>query len=198
MITFLRGTVVDKQPTRVVLDVAGVGYEVFIPLSSYDRLPPEGEACTILTHDYIREDTHQLFGFSSDAERRLFTQLLAISGIGPRLALSALSGLSVRELRAAVVDGDVRRLSTISGLGKKTAERIVVELRHKMGEADALEAVAGAEAGTEAARGSRDAVMALIALGYKQADAQKMVAAATRGAVQPLSVEEVIRKALAG
>jgi Holliday junction DNA helicase RuvA len=198
MITFLHGTVVDKQPTRLVLDVGGIGYEVFIPLSSYDRLPPAGESCTILTHDYIREDTHQLFGFVTGAERKLFTQLLGISGIGPRLALSALSGLSVRELRVAVVDGDVRRLSTISGLGKKTAERIVVELRHKMGEADALEAVAGVPAGEEKDQTARDAVMALIALGYRQADAQKMVSTVVRGAERPLVVEEVIRKALAG
>ena len=132
MITFLEGTLVEKQPTRIVLAVHGVGYEVFIPLSSYDRLPEENAPCRILTHDHLREDAHLLYGFVTEAERGLFGMLLGISGIGPKTALSALSGLSVRDLKTAVVEGDVKRLSSISGIGKKTAERIVVELRHSL------------------------------------------------------------------
>lgn len=198
MITYLQGKLVEKQPTRVVLDVGGVGYEVFIPLSSYDRLPAKDTACRILTIDHVREDTHQLFGFTTEAERKMFSLLLSISGVGPKLALSALSGLSVRELIRAIMDGDVKRLSSISGLGKKTSERIVVELRDRIGEADALDAVAGADelSGEDAQR--RDAVLALIALGYKQADAARMVATALKGATGDISVETIIKHALGG
>jgi holliday junction DNA helicase RuvA len=197
MITYLNGTLVEKQPTRIVLDVGGVGYEVLIPLSSYDRLPHTDAACRILTVDYVREDTHQLFGFMTGRERRMFGQLTGISGIGPKLALSALSGLSVRDLTRAILDGDTKRLASISGLGKRTAERIVVELRDKIGEADALEAAAGAAEPDATDVRRRDAVLALVALGYKQADAARMVA----GVLQDrpaAAVEDIIKHALGG
>ena len=126
MITFLDGEIVEKRPTDVVMSVHGVGYEVFIPLSSYDRLPSRGDACRILTIDHVREDTHCLYGFMTEPERHMFKLLMGISGIGPKLALSALSGLTVRELKVAVVEGDVKRLSSISGVGRKMAERMVV------------------------------------------------------------------------
>jgi len=198
MITFLEGTLAEKAPTRIVLDVHGVGYEVFIPLSSYDRLPGENTPCRVLIHDHLREDLHNLYGFITAAERSLFEMLLGISGIGPKTALSALSGLSVRDLKLAVVDGDVKRLSSISGIGKKTAERMVVELRHKMSAGDALEAVAGAEAtGTMDLR-TRDAILALISLGYKQADAQARVREILSGLKPSVTVEDVVRAALAG
>ena len=195
MITFLEGVLEEKQPTRAVLNVGGVGYEVFIPLSSYDRLPRAGERCRLLIHDHIREDAHLLFGFGAEDERRMFALLLGVSGVGPKLALSALSSLSVRDLKTAVVEGDVRRLSSISGVGKKTAERLAVELRHKIGAAEAFEAVAGEEETTEATAALRDAAMALVSLGYKQEEARKMVRAACKDGETP-SVEEVIRKAL--
>jgi Holliday junction DNA helicase RuvA len=197
MITFLSGTVVEKHPTRVVLDVGGVGYEVFIPLSSYDRLPKTGETCRILTVDYVREDNHQLFGFMSEGERRMFLLLMATNGIGPKLALSALSGLTVREIKAAIVEGDVRRLSSISGVGKKMAERIAVECRDKIDRGEAMEAAAGGAEATEQEVKTRDAVLALVSLGYKQAAARKMVADATRGA-DDLDVESIIKKSLSG
>jgi len=197
MITFLHGTVVEKQPTRVVVDVNGVGYEILIPISSYDRLPSKNEKCRILTYDYVREDTHQIFGFMTEAERSMFVLLMNTSGIGPKLALSALSGLSVRELKAAVVEGDVKRLSSVSGVGRRMAERLVVELRHKIGEAEALEAVAGAGEVSERDMKARDAVMALIALGYKQEAARKMINAALREGAADESVESVIKSALA-
>lgn len=197
MITFLRGELVEKQPTRVVLDVGGVGYEVAIPLSSYERLPSTGKEVRILTVYHVREDAHLLFGFMTEAERALFGQLTAITGIGPKLALSALSGLSVRDLKAAVVEGDVKRISTISGVGKKMAERIVVELRHKLSAAESLEAVAG---GTDAAGGDRgalrDALMALVALGYKQEDARKMVMRVQQDHPDVNDVERIIKIAL--
>jgi holliday junction DNA helicase RuvA len=199
MITFLEGRLVEKQPTHAVMNVGGVGYEVVIPLSSYDRLPAVGEACRILTYDHVREDLHQLFGFMTEPERALFVLLMTVSGIGPKLALCALSGMSVRELKAAIVGGDVKRLSSISGIGKKLAERMVVELRDKIGKADALEAVAGVQELSESDLKLRDAVMALIALGYKQAEARLMVIGVLKGGDSAgLSVEEIVRKALGG
>ena len=199
MITFLDGILVEKHPTRVVLDVGGVGYEAFIPLSSYDRLPPRDERCRLLVYDYVREDVHSLFGFMTGAERDLFVLLMGASGIGPKLALSALSGLSVRDLKAAVVEGDVKRLSSISGIGRKMAERLIVELRDRIGAGEALEAVAGAAEGSEADSLIHDAMLALVSLGYKQEAARKMVVAAI-GADKPgnLTLEAVIKKALGG
>lgn len=196
MITFLAGRLVEKDPTRVVLDVQGVGYEVFIPLSSYDRLPAPGEAARLLTYDHVREDLHALYGFATDEERRLFLLLMGVSGIGPRLALTALSGLSVRDLKAAVAQGDVKRLSSVSGIGKKTAERMVVELRDKLTAGEALEAVAGAAAGEPDAR-LRDAILALVSLGYKQAEAQKRVRDVLSGVGPQTTVEDIVRRALA-
>jgi len=196
MITFLEGLLVEKDPTRVVVSAQGVGYEVFIPLSSYDRLPAAGASLRILTYDHVREDTHALYGFMTEEERRLFLLLMGVSGIGPRLALTALSGLSVRDLKAAVAKGDIKRLSSISGIGKKTAERMVVELRDKLTAGEALEAVVGAAAGEPDAR-LRDAILALISLGYKQADAQKRVREVLHHVGAKTTVEEIVRKALA-
>lgn len=198
MITFLDGTLVEKHPTRIVLNVGGVGYEVFIPLSSYDRMGSESAACHVFIHDYVREDAHTLFGFATEPERGLFEMLLAVNGIGPKLALSALSGMSVRELKTAVVEGDAKRLSTISGVGKKMAERMVVELRDKLSRGEALEAVAGAEAPSEEDARTRDAVLALISLGYKQEAAQKMVRQVLNKAGGVDTVEEILKRALVG
>jgi holliday junction DNA helicase RuvA len=196
MITFVRGSLVEKHPTRAVLDVGGVGYEVMIPLSSFDRLPQTGEACRILTVDHVREDTHQLFGFMTETEREMFGLLTGITGIGPKLALSALSGLSVRDIKAAVVEGDLKRISSISGVGKKMAERIVVELRHKISAGEAFEAVAGSADGGEVRAELRDAMLALVALGYKQDDARKMVMKVTGAHPDAADVESIIKFAL--
>ena len=198
MITFLHGTLVEKYPTRAVLDINGIGYEVFIPLSSYDRLPSIGEVCHILIVDHVREDNHQLFGFMSESERRMFHLLMGTSGIGPKLALSALSGLSTKDIKAAVVEGDVKRLSSISGVGKKMAERMVVELRYKITDGEALEAVAGEDEDTSGGQVMRDALMALIALGYKQESARKMLQKTAKSHPHIDNVEELIKKALAG
>ena len=196
MIIFLEGALVEKDPTRIVLSVGGVGYEVFIPLSSYDKLPSSGDSCRVLTYDHVREDTHALYGFLTPEEREMFLRLMDVSGIGPRLALTALSGLSVRELKAAVVRGDIARLSSVSGIGKKTAERIVLELRDKIGEGEAMEAVTAGASPEESTR-MRDAMLALISLGYKQAEAQKMVKDVVKTLGPDASVEETVRKALA-
>lgn len=196
MITFLRGELVEKHPTRAVLDVGGVGYDVLIPLSSFDRLPIVGEACRILTIDHVREDSHQLFGFMSEAEREMFGLLTGITGIGPKLALSALSGLSVRDIKAAVVEGNLKRISSISGVGKKMAERIVVELRHKLSAADALEAVSGGGGALGGDGALRDAMLALVALGYKADAASKMVTNVTTAHPEAADVESIIKFAL--
>jgi Holliday junction DNA helicase RuvA len=197
MISFLEGTLAEKDPTRIVVNVGGVGYEVFIPLSSYDRLPAPGTACRILTYYHVREDAHALYGFLSDEERRMFMMLLNVSGIGPKLGITVLSGLSIRDLKAAIVRRDVKRLASISGIGKKTAERIVVELADKISAGEAMEAVTGGGAPSPADQRLRDAILALIALDYKQAEAQKMVQAALAGLPAEATVEEIVRRALA-
>src|SRR3954463_3544555 len=140
MIHFLRGKLVEALPTQIVVDVGGVGYEVLIPLSSFDKLPARGGDLTILTHLSIREDAHVLYGFMTASERDMFRLLIhAVSGIGPKTALNILSGINIGALRSAVAMGDVKSLSQISGVGKKTAERIVVELKDKIGKSIALE-----------------------------------------------------------
>ncbi|MBN2302250.1 MAG: Holliday junction branch migration protein RuvA [Lentisphaerae bacterium] len=199
MITFLNGILVDKQPTRIEIEVGGVGYEVLIPLSSYDKLPACGSACRVLTYDHVREDQHQLYGFITADERNMFVLLISISGIGPKLAIGALSGLTVRDLRNAIIHGDAKRLSSISGVGKKMAERIALELRDKIDPADVLKSSsAGAEMTAEQVR-VRDAILALISLGYKQDTAKRMVSDATSGvSVKDMSVEEIIRGSLSG
>src|SRR5437867_7514710 len=176
MITFLDGRLVSALPTQAVVDVNGVGYEVFIPLSSYDKLPGVGESIHLLTHLAVREDAHVLYGFMSATERDLFRLLVNnVSGIGPKLALAVLSGMSVNNFKAAVVNSDVVSLAKISGLGKKTAERIVLELKDKLGVAAAWEAASATHAPTPEQEQANEAVLALIALGYKQIDAHKAV-----------------------
>src|ERR1043165_9079811 len=176
MITFLNATLTAALPTQAIVDVRGVGYEVFIPLSSYDKLPAAGQPVQILTHLHVREDAQILYGFMTAAERDLFRLLVNnVSGIGPKLALAVLSGMSVSNFKAAVVNSDTTAISKISGIGKKTAERIVLELKDKLGVAAAWEAATAAHAPTPEQEQANEAVLALIALGYKQIDAPKAV-----------------------
>src|SRR5258708_17327904 len=138
MIAFLEGELAEAWPTQVVISVQGVGYLVQIPLSSFDQLPPVGQRVRLLTHLVVREDAHLLFGFANSAERDLFRLLLQhVTGVGPKLALAVLSGMTVSPFKAAVVRGDVATLATIRGVGKKTAERIVLELKDRVGVAAA-------------------------------------------------------------
>ena len=195
MITFLDGILEEKQPARVVMNVGGVGYELAVPLSSFDKLPPEGEKSRVLIYHHITDSSQSLFGFATDEERRMFTLLLGVNGIGPKIAVSALSGLSVRELKTALIESDVKRISSISGIGKKTAERVIVELRDKFTTGETLEALAGANAEPGDTR-LRDAALALVSLGYKQDDARKMVQKFAGDSES--SVEEIIRKSLTG
>ncbi len=197
MITFLAGKLATALPTQATIDVNGVGYELLIPLSSYDRLSAVGQAVQILTHLHVREDAHILYGFMSAAERDLFRLLVNnVTGIGPKLALAVLSGMSVGNFKAAVVNGDVALLSKISGLGKKTAERIVLELKDKLGVAAAWEVASAAHAPTPEEGQANEAVLALIALGYKQVDAHKAVRELQEKQPEVQSAEELVKLAL--
>jgi Holliday junction DNA helicase RuvA len=198
MIHFLRGKLVEVLPTQMVIDVNGVGYEVLIPLSSFDKLPARGNEVTILTHLSIREDAHVLYGFMTAAERDIFRLLInTVSGIGPKIALNILSGINIGALRSAVAMGDVKLLSQISGVGKKTAERIVVELKDKIGKTAALEPGTGARAALSPEDEKfSDAVGALLALGFKQPEAHDAIRAAQALLGAQASVEQLVRAAL--
>jgi len=197
MIAFLEGRLVEALPTQVVVEVHGVGYEVFIPLSSFDKLPAPGQPVRLLTHLAVREDAHVLYGFATAAERDLFRLLVHhVSGIGPKLALNILSGMSPAAFRGAVAAGDVKALSRISGVGRKTAERLVVELRDKVGAAGTWEAASEQRALTPAEQRLNDAVLALIALDFKPPEAHEAVRAAQAMLGPEATVEELVRAAL--
>ena len=197
MISFLHGKLVDALPTQVPVEVNGVGYDVLIPLSSFDKLPQPGGDVRLLTHLAVREDAHVLYGFMTAAERELFRMLInTVSGIGPKIALNVLSGMNPVAFRGAVANGDVKSLSQISGVGKKTAERIVVELRDKIGAAGAWEASSAARTLSSSDQKVNDAVLALMALGFKQPDAHESVRAAQAMLGETASVEELVRAAL--
>ena len=185
------------MPTQIVLDVHGVGYEVLIPLSSYDKLPAPGHDIKLLTHLAIREDAHVLYGFMTAAERDLFRLLINnVSGIGPKTALNVLSGMSVVAFRGAVANGDVKALSQVSGVGKKTAERIVIELRDKVGAAGAWEASSAQRTLSAQDQKANDAILALMALGFKQIEAHDSVRVALEKLGSGASVEELVRASL--
>jgi Holliday junction DNA helicase RuvA len=197
VISFLQGTLEESLPTQIVVNAGGVGYQVLIPLSSYDRLPAPGEPVKVLTHLQVREDAHVLFGFMTAAERDLFLLLLNnVSGVGPKLALAVLSGMSVANFKNCVVNNDVAALSKLRGLGKKTAERIVLELRDKLGVAATWEAASSAHAPTPEQTAINDAVLALISLGYKQVEAHQALKKIHRPGGEPAQAEELVRQAL--
>lgn len=197
MITFLHGKLVEALPTQAIVDIQGVGYEVLIPLSSFDKLPQPGHEVKLLTQLIVREDAHILYGFASAAERDLFRLLInSVSGIGPKTALNILSGMNAVTFRGAVANGDVKSLSQISGVGKKTAERIVVELRDKIGAAGAWEASSAARSLSATDQKLNDAVLALMALGFKQVEAHDTVRGAQAVLGPQATVEELVRASL--
>jgi|JI10StandDraft_1071094.scaffolds.fasta_scaffold182317_2 Holliday junction DNA helicase RuvA len=177
MIAFLRGQLVDALPNAATVDVNGVGYQVLIPLSTFDKLPAAGAQVQLLTHHHITDQGQSLFGFATAEERDLFRLLIdRVSGVGPKMGLAVLSGMAVSVFKDAVVHNDVKALSRIKGVGGKTAERIVLELKDKVGVVDAWQAAESARGSHDPGREAQsDAVLALIALGFKQADAQKTV-----------------------
>lgn len=194
MIARLAGILLEKSPPYLVIDVNGVGYEVEAPTGVFDQLPENGKNVAILIHHHFSQDHQTLFGFGSIGERELFRKLLKVNGIGAKLALAILSGASGDELTRYVSSGDVAALTSIPGIGKKTAERIVMELRDKL---DGIALVAGTGAGAAAGGVSTDPVTeashALTALGYKPAEVSRMVSAVAEAS---MDAEEIIRKAL--
>ncbi len=186
MIGRIQGVLVEKDFPQILVSCNGVGYEIGVPMSTFYPLPRIGEEVTLLTHMVVREDAHLLFGFVTAGERNAFRQLLKISGVGPKVALSVLSGLSVDDLAAAVANEDAARLTKVPGIGKKTAERLVLELRDKLPKT--LTAMARADA--PAAGG--DVVSALLALGYNEREAQ----AAVKQLSAELQLPDAIRQAL--
>jgi Holliday junction DNA helicase RuvA len=197
MITFLHGKLVESLPTQVTVEVGGVGYEVLIPLSSYDKLPQPGQELKLLTHLVVREDAHLLYGFMTVAERELFRLLVnTVSGIGPKIALNILSGINVVAFRGAVAGNDVKALAQISGVGKKTAERIVVELKDKIGVAGGWEASSAQRALSPEDQKLNDAVLALIALGFKQIEAHDLVRKFQVSLGPNATVEDLVRACL--
>ncbi len=186
MIGRVSGRLLTKQPPQITVDVNGIGYEIDVPMSTLYQLPATGAEVTLYTQLVVREDAHLLYGFATEAERALFRQLIKISGVGARTALSVLSGLSVAELREAVRGQDIARMTKIPGIGKKTAERLLLELR------DRLDLKAGESSGSAAAPGTGDIVNALGALGYNDREVSWAVEKLPPG----VSVTEGIRQAL--
>ena len=197
MIGFLRGKLMQKSPPQLLLDVQGVGYEVEAPMTTFYNLPALGEEVKLHTHLVIREDAHILFGFASDTERSLFRTLIKVNGVGPKLALTILSGQSVPEFYRCVDDNDVKSLVRLPGVGQKTAERLIIEMRGRLPELTNLSLMPhhANPATSPAGSPKQEAVTALCALGYKPQDAARMVQAI---AVEDKSCEDIIRLALRG
>jgi len=192
----LQGVLLRKEPPALMLDVGGVGYELEAPMTAFYELPAVGERVTLYTHLVVREDAHLLYGFVREAQRRLFRELLKVNGVGPRVALAVLSGLSDEEFCRCVAEEDIARLTKVPGIGRKTAERLVIEMRDKLPKDIPMLASTTTAAGPVAPGDPvSEAVSALVALGYKPNEASRAVrSASTKG----LSAEEIIRQALKG
>jgi Holliday junction DNA helicase RuvA len=191
MIASVRGRLMEKHPTRVVVETGGVGLDVHVPLPTSRTLGAPGDSVFLRTHLVVREDALTLYGFSTDEERRFFQKLIGVSGIGPKIALSALSGPPLGDLVAALRAGDVTVLTRLPGIGRKTAERMVLELK------DGLIEFEGGPAATGRPRHEADAVAALVSLGYGRAVAEKAVARGREQGPEADTVEEMVRRALA-
>ena len=194
MIEYLEGRLVQKHPAHTVIQTGGIAFRVLTPLSSYDGLPDPGQSVKLLTHLAIREDDMTLYGFATEGERDMFLLLIQVSGIGPKLALTILSGMSLREIRVAITQSDVKRLSGISGIGKKTAERMVVELRDKLGKAEVAELDSLETAPTDTR--IRDTLLALVELGFKQQEAKALLDKVPERSDSSVTADELLIKAL--
>jgi Holliday junction DNA helicase RuvA len=194
MIASLDGKVVEKSLQRVVVDVGGVGYLIHVSMQTLAELPAVGEPVRLLCHTHVREDALQIYGFLQAAEQQAFELLILVSGIGPKLALTMLSGMPVVELVEAIASGDHRRLQSIPGVGKKTAERVVVELRDRCGKLS--EVTASTRPPTRGGAALDEVVEALANLGYKKAAAEKAVASVTKAGAEVEGPEQLLRAAL--
>jgi holliday junction DNA helicase RuvA len=196
MIASLTGRLAFKSPSQITLDVQGVGYEVFIPLSTFYSLPDINESTSLRVHTHLREDAIQLFGFLTAAEKGAFILLTGISGIGPKLALSVLSTLSVTDLVSAIQSGDMEKLATVPGIGKKSAGRIVLELKDKVERLQAVPAAVATVAGDESSRVDDDALSALVNLGYRAQEAKDIIKRITQSQSSPMPLKDLIRETL--
>ncbi|MBS0377380.1 MAG: Holliday junction branch migration protein RuvA [Proteobacteria bacterium] len=190
MIGSLRGRIASKVPPQLTLEVGGVGYEVEAPLSTFFHLPAVGAEVHLLTHLVVREDAHVLYGFATEEERRLFRSLIKVSGVGPKIALALLSGISVSDFHACIQSQDTAALTRVPGIGRKTAERLIVEMRDRLTAPELAGQAPGGAPSPEA-----EAYDALVALGYRPAEATRLLKAAGPGTQ---STEELIRRALKG
>jgi Holliday junction DNA helicase RuvA len=193
MIGSIRGRIASKTPPQLMVEVGGVGYEIEAPMSTFFLLPSVGEEVFLLTHLVVREDAHILYGFGTDAERRLFRSLIKVSGVGPKIALALLSGINVEAFALCVQNQDIAALTKVPGIGRKTAERLIVEMKDRLGPPS--ESAAHAVASPPGANPEAEAFGALVALGYKPAEATRLLKAAGPGTH---STEELIRRALQG
>jgi len=192
MIGSVRGRITSKTPPQLIVEVGGIGYEIEAPMSTFFLLPGVGQDVHLLTHLVVREDAHILYGFGTEDERRLFRSLLKVSGVGPKIALALLSGISVEAFALCVQNQDVAALTRVPGIGRKTAERLIVEMRDRLA---AQESLPGAAAMTAVASPEAEAFGALVALGYRPAEATRLLKSAGPGTH---STEELIRRALQG
>jgi len=191
MFDFVEGELVSKSPTQIVVASGGVGYRFTVPLSTFDAFSGESRA-KVLAYLHVREDELRLYGFATEGERRLFVRLIGLSGIGPGTAIALLSGMSVDEFRSAVGNQDLTGICRVKGIGRKTAERIVVELKDEM----ARELLESPVAGVAASPLTSDAVAAMLALGYRRSDSEKAIARAFEKLGRDTPIEEIVRKAL--
>jgi holliday junction DNA helicase RuvA len=196
MIAALTGRLASKSPSQITLDVQGVGYEVFIPLSTFYSLPDIDESASLRVHTHLREDAIQLFGFLTTTEKDAFILLTGISGIGPKLALSVLSTLSVTDLSSAIQAGDMEKLATVPGIGKKSAGRIVLELKDKVERLHAMPAAMAPVTGDHSARVHDDALSALVNLGYRAQEAKDIIKRITQSQSSPIPLKDLIRETL--
>jgi Holliday junction DNA helicase RuvA len=198
MIAYVRGVLAEKDPTRVVVEAAGVGYELTIPLSTFDRLPKTGAEVKLLAFHCVREDDETLFGFATEAEKSMFAKLTSVSGVGPKIAIAILSGSSIGELSLSIASGNAKRISSIKGVGKKTAEKICIELKDKVNAIEALAATGRGEGRGATSPVLRDAMLALSALGFSEESAGKMVSQVVAAHPEAKDTETIIRFALKG
>lgn len=198
MYAYISGTLAEKRPTEAVLDVNGVGYHLHIPTSTFETLPATGKSARLFTFHHVREDAIQLFGFSSNAERTVFRLMLSVSGIGPKLALAALSSMSPAELRDHVVHGETAVLTSIPGVGRKTAERLIVELRDRFADLEPLDdgGIPMAVDAEERRAARSDALAALESLGFSRAAAEKSIRKLLKDRTEPIAAEDLIRLVL--
>jgi len=196
MIGRLRGTVLHKQAPDLLLDVGGVGYELLASMTTFIDLPEVNSEVTLFTHLIVREDAHTLFAFSSEKERALFRLLLKVNGVGPKMALAIVSGMTANEFATRIHSGDVSGLTKLPGVGKKTAERLIIEMRDRLPEPSDLSESGETSSQTAPRKLEDEAVEALLALGYKPAQASKMVSSSLKSGEGNLSVEQIVRDAL--